>query len=84
EQLDKKLVERQALENGICPVREDLYSQAFDELIRHVTLDGPERGLLCLRVRDEIHMTIDAYKTVYDSSVTFGIKKQLQAEHGMS
>lgn len=54
-----------------------------DELIRHVTLDGPERGLLCLRVRDEIRMTIDAYKTLYDSSVTFGVKKQLQAEQGM-
>lgn len=49
-----------------------------------MTLDGPERGLLCLRVRDEIRMTIDAYKTLYDSSVTFGIKKQLQAEQGMA
>lgn len=57
---------------------------ATDELIRHVTLDGPERGLLCLRVRDEIRMTIDAYKTLYDSSVTFGVKKQLQAEQGMA
>uniref|UniRef100_A0A7S2UXS2 Uncharacterized protein n=1 Tax=Fibrocapsa japonica TaxID=94617 RepID=A0A7S2UXS2_9STRA len=84
EQLDKRLVERQARETDICPVREDLYSQCFDELIRHVTLDSPERGLLLLRVRDEIRMTIDAYKTLYDSSVTFGIKKQLQAEMGMS
>lgn len=56
----------------------------IDELIRQVTLDGAERGLLCLRVRDEIRMTIDAYKTLYDSSVTFGVKKQLQAEQGMS
>ena len=29
-------------------------------------------------------MTIDAYKTLYDSSVTFGVRKQLQAEQGMS
>ena len=48
------------------------------------TLNGPERGLLLLRVRDEIRMTIDAYKTLYDSSVTFGVRKQLQAEQGMS
>merc|ERR1719230_603675 len=81
--LDKRLLERQARETGICPVREDLYSQCFDELIRQVTLDGPERGLLLLRVRDEIRMTIDAYKTLYDSSVTFGVRKQLQAEQGM-
>jgi Axonemal dynein light chain len=53
-------------------------------LCQQVTLDGPERGLLLLRVRDEIRMAIDAYKTLYDSSVIFGIKKQLQAEQGMA
>jgi dynein light intermediate chain, axonemal len=84
EELDKKLLERQAREMGICPVREDLYSQGFDELIRQVTLNGAERGLLLLRVRDEVRMTVDAYKTLYDSSVTFGVRKQLQAEQGMS
>uniref|UniRef100_A0A7S2CCB2 Uncharacterized protein n=1 Tax=Florenciella parvula TaxID=236787 RepID=A0A7S2CCB2_9STRA len=84
EMLDKRLLERQARETGICPVREDLYSQCFDELIRQVTLDGPERGLLTLRVRDEIKMTIDAYKILYESSVTFGVRKQLQAEQGMA
>ena len=60
--LDQRLQERQAREAGICPVREDLYAQCFDELIRQVTLDGPERGLLLLRVRDEIRMSVDAYK----------------------
>ncbi len=28
-------------------------------------------------------MTIDAYKTLYESSVTFGVRKQLEAEQGM-
>lgn len=36
EQLDTKLVDRQALETGICPVREDLYTQAFGKRRRHV------------------------------------------------
>ena len=84
ENLDRRHLERQARETGLCPVREDLYSQAFDELIRQVTMDGAERGLLLLRVRDEIRMTIDAYKTLYDSSVTFGVRKQIQAEQGMN
>ncbi|GMF17754.1 unnamed protein product [Phytophthora fragariaefolia] len=83
EALDAKLIQRQARESGICPVREDLYSQAFDELIREVTLNCPERGLLLLRVRDELRLTTDAYKTLYDSSLTFGVRKQLQAEDGM-
>ena len=82
EMLDQKLMERQARESGICPVREELFSQCFDEIIRQVTLSEPERGLLLLRVRDEIKMTIEAYQTLYQSSVTFAMRKQLQAEHG--
>lgn len=31
EQLDQKLQQRQARETGICPVREELYSQCFGE-----------------------------------------------------
>jgi len=75
-------MERQARESGICPVREELFSQCFDEIIRQVTLREPERGILLLRVRDEIKMTIAAYQTLYQSSVTFAMRKQLQAEHG--
>jgi dynein light intermediate chain len=84
EALDQRLMERQARETGICPVREELYAQCFDELIRQVTINCPERGLLLLRVRDEIKMTIAAYQTLYQSSVTFGTRKHLQAEHGKS
>merc|ERR1712070_70129 len=83
EHMDTRLMDRQARETGICPVREDFYQQCFDELIRQVAINCPERGLLLLRVRDEIRMTIDAYKTLYESSVTFGVRKQLQAEQGM-
>lgn len=83
ESLDKRLLERKARETGICPVREELYAQCFDELIRQIALDGPERGLIMLRTRDEMRMTIDAYRTLYNSSVTFGIKKQLKAEEGL-
>ena len=43
-----------------------LYSQCFDEVIRQVTIECPERGLLLLRVRDEIRMTIAAYQTLYE------------------
>ncbi len=36
-----------------------------------------------MRVRDELKMTIAAYQTLFESSVTFGMRKQLQAEQGM-
>ncbi|KRX02805.1 hypothetical protein PPERSA_04008 [Pseudocohnilembus persalinus] len=80
--LDERLLARQARESGICPIREELHNQCFDEIIRQVTIDCPERGLLLLRVRDELKMTIAAYQTLYQSSVTFGMRKQLQSEEG--
>lgn len=36
EELDKRLRLRRAKSYGICPVREELYSQCFDELLRQV------------------------------------------------
>ncbi|XP_054079495.1 axonemal dynein light intermediate polypeptide 1 isoform X1 [Rissa tridactyla] len=55
-----------------------------DELIRETTINCAERGLLLLRVRDEIQMTIAAYQMLYESSVAFGMRKALQAEQGKS
>jgi len=78
--LDAKLLELQARETGICPIREELYSQCFDELIRQVTINCAERGLLLLRVRDEMRMTIRAYQTLYESSVAYGLRKALTTE----
>ena len=79
--LDEKLKERNAREKGICPIREEIYSQCFDEIIRKVKTECPERGLLLLRVRDEIKMTIASYQQLYEASTLFGIRKQLQAEN---
>ena len=78
--LDAKLKERRAKEKGICPVRDELYSQCFDEIIRQVTIDNPDRGLLLLKVRDEIKMSIASYQILYESAILYGIRKQLQAE----
>lgn len=53
-----------------------------DELIRQVTINCTERGLLLLRIRDEIAMSMQAYDTLYCSSVAFGLRKALQSEDG--
>merc|ERR1712194_360195 len=55
--------------------REELYAQTFDEIIRQCTIICAERGLLLLRVRDEIRMTIAAYQTLYESSIAFGMRQ---------
>ena len=79
ENLDHKLQLRQSRETGICPIREELYAQCFDELIRQVTINCAERGLLLLRVRDEIRMTTASYQTLYESSISFGMRKSLSS-----
>ncbi|KAM7363853.1 putative inner dynein arm light chain, axonemal Dnali1 [Cochliomyia hominivorax] len=79
EMLDTRLQQTQARETGICPIRRELYSQCFDEIIRQVTINCSERGLLLLRIRDEIAMSMEAYETLYCSSVAFGMRKALQA-----
>jgi dynein light intermediate chain len=84
ERLDQKLQERQARETGICPIREELYTQCFDEIIRQVTINCAERGILLLRVRDEIRTTMHAYQTLYESSIAFGMRKALTAEQQKS
>ena len=57
ERLDHQLQSRQARETGICPIREELYSQCFDELIRQITINCAERGLLLLRVGESFLST---------------------------
>ncbi|GAV02114.1 hypothetical protein RvY_12716-2 [Ramazzottius varieornatus] len=80
ERLDARLHQLQAREMGICPIRRDLYSQTFDELIRQITLDSPDRGLMFLRIRDEIRMTMAAYETLFERGVAYGSRNALTFE----
>jgi dynein light intermediate chain len=43
--LQQKLKERQARVKGICDVRYEIYDEAFNELIRQVAINCPERGI---------------------------------------
>ena len=85
EELDKQLQQKQARETGICPIREELYTQCFgnlmlDELIRQIAIQCIERGFLLVRVKDEIKMTTDSYQSLYESAIAYGMRKALQAE----
>eukprot|EP01065_Artemidia_motanka_P006794 TRINITY_DN13311_c0_g1_i2.p2 TRINITY_DN13311_c0_g1~~TRINITY_DN13311_c0_g1_i2.p2 ORF type:complete len:263 (+),score=97.97 TRINITY_DN13311_c0_g1_i2:71-859(+) len=82
EAFEYRLRDSKARESGICKVRGAIYSMCFDELIRQVTVDCPERGLLLLRIRDELRMTVAAYRTLCEVSIGFGKKKAVEAEKG--
>ena len=51
-----------------------------DELIREITIECAERGLLLLRIRDEARMRIAAYQTLYESSLAFAVRKAILAD----
>merc|ERR1711988_1941578 len=69
--LDRDLASKQARADGICPVRRDLFSNCFEDLLRRVSHDCMERGLLLQRVRDEARLTLDTYRTVFEGSVDY-------------
>lgn len=80
EELDKRLKRNKARNYGICPIREELYSQCFDELLRQVTIQCAERGLLLNRVRGELRQLIKYHRRLYESSAAFGVRKMLLYE----
>lgn len=45
--------------------------------VLQVTINCAECGVLLLRVRDEIHVTVAAYQTLYESSIAFGMRNTL-------
>ena len=61
ELLDKRIEMGSARDVGICPIRENLFQQCFDELIRQITINCAERGFLLVRVRDEFRSQLNAY-----------------------
>ncbi|BHF69248.1 hypothetical protein SprV_0301229100 [Sparganum proliferum] len=60
--------------------REGFKVWVFDELIRQLTIHCAERGLLLLRVRNEVATTIAALQSIYASGVVFGLQKSLARE----
>ena len=80
ENLERRLQTEQARETGICPIREKLYTECFDELIRQITLNCLERGILLTRIKKELNMTVNSYQSLYESSIAYGIRTLLLAE----
>lgn len=44
--------------NGVCPIREKLYDECFHELIRQITINCLERGILLMRIKNETALTL--------------------------
>jgi len=45
------LKQREAKNEGVCQIRSEIHAELFDELIRQLSIECPERGLLLLKIR---------------------------------
>lgn len=80
ENLDKCLAKKGAKMHGICHVREDLFFQCFDEIIRQVIINYKRRGLLLYCVKEHFKNTLKCYRNLFFSSCAFGISKEIKGE----
>ena len=69
---------RGAKESGVCPIRENLYNECFEEIIRQVTINCLQRGDLLNRIKLEMNYEINYYRQLYESLIAFSLRKVLQ------
>ena len=77
-ELENQMKVRNAKETGIDNNREELYSECFDELIRQITVNSLQRGELLNHVKDQMKETINYYQKLYESSMSFSLRKILR------
>jgi dynein light intermediate chain len=80
EELNVRLLRSDARPRGICSIRQYLFSQCFDEIIRQVTVNCAERGILLCNIRDELMLTLKTYQQLVDYAIGFGLQKVEEAK----
>lgn len=67
----------QAREIGLCNHRRRIYDECFDELIRQVTIECSERGILLTRVRNTYRQLMKSYLNNYLSANAYAMRTLL-------
>lgn len=80
EEIDNQIKSRKARMTGICPIRNRIYEDCFNELIRQIAIDCYPRGALLLDVKKELDLTIASYENQYSSSMAHAIRKAAQGK----
>lgn len=80
ERLHEKLAQYRAKRTGICPVRTLLVAECFLEVIRQVTAECWERGLLLLHIHAERVASQAAHRELFESRVGHSFRLALKGE----
>ncbi|UJR26835.1 hypothetical protein I4U23_008148 [Adineta vaga] len=75
--LDQRLRQSQAREIGLCNHRRNIYDECFDELIRQVTIECSERGILLSRIRNTYRQLMRNYLNNYLSANAYAMRTLL-------
>jgi dynein light intermediate chain len=80
EELDRRCKESNARPFGVCPVRESIYKDCLDEIIRQVTVTCPERGELLAELQSEVGETQRTYDMLFESACQYGARKAIERD----
>ncbi len=80
ERLEQRCKDEFARLHGICAIREGIYDDTLNELIRQVTVLCPERGLLLAELRDEVAETNSTYDLLFDSACQYAVRKGIERD----
>ncbi|ORC89486.1 dynein arm light chain [Trypanosoma theileri] len=84
EKLRRRLEETGAKRTGICPIRSLLLAECFLEVIRQVTAECWERGLLLLHIHSERIAAQTAHRELFESRVGHAFRLALKGEKDTS
>lgn len=80
ESIETQLKQNEARDVGVCSIREGIYANALNELIRQVTVGCPERGLLLSELRDEMNETNATFDALFGNSCEYSVRKSIERD----
>ena len=81
--LEDLIQQRKCKSQGIYEIRNEIYLETLNEMIRQISIDCPERGILLALIRNEITKSISNYKRLFNNSQAFAVRRELSAEEGV-
>nr|CCC91245.1 putative dynein arm light chain, axonemal [Trypanosoma congolense IL3000] len=81
EHLERRCQQEHARPTGVvCAIREGIYAEGMQEVIRQVTVLCPERGLLLAELAEEMQQTTNTYDILFDSASQYAVRKAIERD----